>query len=291
MNYLKTFLLMLTLMVLCVYAGQRIGGQNGAIMMFAFAAIMNVGTYWFSDKAVIAMHRAREVTAREAPALHRSVLKLSQLGNIPMPRVYIYEDDSPNAFATGRNMNHAAVACSTGILELLSPAELEGVLAHELSHIKHYDMLIGTVAAVTAGGLMMLSHMARWAMIFGGGMRDRDDDRGGNGLSQIALILLAPIAASIIQLMISRSREFAADEGSAALTGDPAALVRALRKIHGAHEEVASETATPAVAHMYIANPFGSEGLLASLFSTHPTLAKRVNRLEKISEGRIRPSF
>ena len=291
MNYLKTFLLMLALMVLFVSAGQLIGGRNGAMLAFAFAAVMNVGAYWFSDKAVIAMHRAREVTAREAPALHRSVLKLSQLGNIPMPKVYIYEDDSPNAFATGRNMNHAAVACSTGILELLSPAELEGVLAHELSHIKHYDMLIGTVAAVTAGALMMLANMAKWAMIFGGGMRDRDDDRGGGAMTQLALIILAPLAATIIQLAISRSREFAADEGSAALTGDADALVRALRKIHGAHEEVASATATPALAHMYISNPFGSEGFMANLFSTHPTLARRVKRLEQIGEGRIRPAF
>ncbi len=240
----------------------------------------------------MAMHGAREVTARESPALHRSVLKLSQMGNLPMPRVFIYEDDSPNAFATGRNLTHAAVACSTGILDRLSPAELEGVLAHELSHIKHRDMLISTVTAVMAGALMMLANIAKWGMIFCGGSRDRDDDRGGgNAMTQLALIILAPLAALLIQMAISRSREFAADEGAAALTGDPGALVRALQKISAAHEEVGSQTASTAVAHMYIANPFARGGWISQLSSTHPALKQRVDRLERIGAGRIRPVF
>lgn len=290
MNTFKTFLLMLALIVLFASVGQLLGGRQGALLAFGLAVVMNVGAYWFSDKMVIAMHRAREVTAREAPALHRAVLKLSQAGDMPMPKVYVYEDDSPNAFATGRNIHHAAVACSTGILDLLSPAELEGVLAHELAHIKHRDMLISTVVAVMAGAIMMLADMARWGMMFGG-YRDRDDDRGGNPLALIAAMILAPLAATIIQLMISRSREFAADEGAAALTGDPGAMIRALKKIHGAHGHVPSAAAAPALAHMYISNPFGGEGVLRNLFSTHPTLGRRVKRLEQIEEGRIRPAF
>ena len=290
MNYVKTFALMLGLMVLFVSVGQRLGGTQGAVIAFVVAAAMNVAAYWHSDTAVIAMHRAREVSAREAPDLYRSVQRLSGAAGIPMPRVYVFEDDAPNAFATGRNLEHAAVACSTGILEILGPAELEGVLAHELSHIKHRDMLISTMAATMAGAIMMLASMARWAMLFGGLGGGRDDDRRGNPFAFLLALVLAPLAATVVQLMISRSREFAADEGAAALTGHPRSLIRALQKIHSAHEEIPQATAQPAMAHLYIANPFAG-GLLAGLFSTHPTLEARVARLEAIESGRINPVF
>jgi len=290
MNSFKTFLLMTALFGVFLFVGRILGGSHGMVIAFILALVMNVGSYWFSDRVVLAMHRAREVTPQEETHLYRAVQKLSLAGNMPVPRIYVIESDSPNAFATGRNINHAAVAATRGILDLLSPVELEAVVAHELSHIRHRDMLIGTLAAVMAGTIMMVADMARWAALLGG-YSNRDDDRGANPLGFILLAILAPLAAMLIQLMISRSREFAADEGSAALTANPMALARALKKIEAAALGEPLETASPATAHMYIINPFDREGWLRNLFSTHPSTSRRVARLEAIQEGRIRASF
>jgi len=290
-NNFKTFVMMLALMALCLGVGQVLGGRGGMMIGFLFAAVMNIGSYWFSDKLILRTQGAREVSMKEEPALFRTVQRLALAGKMPMPKVYIMESEAPNAFATGRNLNHAAVAVTRGILEILTPPELEAVLAHEFSHIKHRDMLIGTVVAVMAGGIMMISSMMRWAMIFGG-MGGRSDDReGGNPLGFILVMVLAPIAAMVIQMAISRSREFGADSGGAALTGNPLALASALKKISAVAEGVPLETATPAMAHMYIVNPFGREGFMANLFSTHPSMGRRVKKLEEFAEGRAKASF
>jgi len=290
LNYFKTFVLMLLLMALCLAVGNFLGGRMGMIYGFVIAAVMNFGSYWFSDRLVLAMNRAKEVSPREEPALFRTVQKLALADNIPMPKVYVVETESPNAFATGRNLSHAAVAVTRGILDLLSPVELEAVIAHELSHIRHRDMLIGAMVAVMAGGIMMAAQMARWAVMFSG-YSSRDDERGMNPLGFILLTVLAPVAALIIQMAISRSREYAADSGSAALTGNPGALGRALRKIEAAALGSPLESATPAMAHMYIVNPFDRESWLVNIFSTHPSVGRRVNRLETYAEGRAKPSL
>lgn len=291
MNYVKTFVLMLGLMGLFLLVGRAVGGAQGMLFALILASVMNIGAYWYSDKAVLAMHRAREIGPHDETRLYRVVQRLANAGGLPMPKVYIIEDDAPNAFATGRNLSHAAVAASTGILDLLSSTELEGVIAHELAHIKHRDMLSGTVVAVLAGTIMFLADQMKWAMIFGGGSR-RDDDRDNGGLGLIFVMIVAPLAAFLIQMAVSRSREYAADEGAAALTGNPGALARALEKIHaGIAREAPLAAATPAMAHLYIANPFGSEGFMRTLFSTHPAVGRRIQRLEAIETGRIRPVF
>jgi len=287
-NYVKTFLLMLGLVALCMVVGRVVGGPMGMAYGFILAVVMNFGAYWFSDKMVLAMHRAVEVTAKDEPALFRSVQRLSAAGNLPTPKVYIIESESPNAFATGRNPAHSAVAATRGLLEILSPVEVEAVLAHELSHVRHRDMLIGTLAATMAGGIMMVADMARWAVMLGG-YSNRDDDRGVNPLGFILLTVLAPLAAFIIQMAISRSREYAADAGAAALTSNPGALARALKKIEAGALGLPLEHASPAAAHLYIVNPFDRESWLVNMFSTHPSIGRRVKRLEAIQEGRIRP--
>lgn len=290
MNYVKTFILMLGLMALFLLVGRAVGGAQGMLFALILASVMNISAYWFSDKAVLAMHRATEIGPHDEPRLYRVVQKLANSGGLPMPKVYVIEDDAPNAFATGRNLSHAAVAASTGILDLLTSTELEGVIAHELSHIKHRDMLSGTVVAVLAGTIMFLADQMKWAMIFGGGRRSDERDNGGLGL--IFVMIVAPLAAFLIQMAVSRSREYAADEGSAALTGNPGALARALEKIHARIEgEPPLAAATPAMAHLYIANPFGAGGFMRAMFSTHPAVERRIARLEAIETGRIRPVF
>jgi heat shock protein HtpX len=288
MNYVKTFLLMFGLILLCAFVGQLVGGPRGMMYGFVLAAVMNFGAYWFSDKVLLSMHRAVEVAPKDEPALFRAVQKLAQAGNLPMPKLYIIESESPNAFATGRNPAHAAVAVTRGIMEVLSPVELEAVIAHELSHVRHRDMLIGTLAATMAGAIMMIGRMAQWAAIFGGSS-NRDDERGGNPLGFLLLVVVAPLAAFIIQMAISRSREYSADAGAAALTSNPAALARALKKIEAAAMQVPLESATPAASNLYIVNPFGRESWMVNMFSTHPSIGRRVKRLEAIQEGRIRP--
>lgn len=281
MNQAKTFFLMVVLTIIFVALGSMIGGQSGAYVMFAIALVMNLVTYWFSDRIVLAMYSAREVTESEAPELYSVVATLSQRASIPMPRVYIIENDSPNAFATGRNPEHGVVAVTTGILRLLNRNELEGVLAHELSHIRHRDILVQTVAAAMAGAITMLANWARFAALFGGG-RDSDNEGGGNIFSVIIFSIIAAFAAMLIQLAISRSREYYADEGGAQLAGNPLFLANALRKLETGVARVPMQDANPSTAHMFILNPFTAKGVLA-LFSTHPPIEERIERLEEMA--------
>lgn len=282
MNSLKTTFLMVLLTVLLVLAGNAIGGQQGLIVAFLFAMVMNVGTYWFSDKIVLKMYRAQEVSRGQAPELYDIVETLARKAGLPMPRVYITPQETPNAFATGRNPSHAAVAVTSGILRLLDRDELAGVLAHELSHVKHRDILISTIAAVIAGAITMLASMARWAFIFGGmGGGDRDRRGGGNALAALVMMILAPIAAMMIQMAISRSREYMADEEGAKISGHPIWLADALRKLERGNRVLPMQ-ANPSTAHMFIINPLHGGGIQA-LFSTHPPLEDRIARLERMS--------
>ncbi|MCR4309265.1 MAG: zinc metalloprotease HtpX [Deltaproteobacteria bacterium] len=273
-NTLKTTLLLAVLTVLFVLVGNAIGGQSGMVFAFGLAIVMNVGSYWFSDKIVLRMYKAREVTEAESPQLHGMVHRLALSAGVPMPKVYIIPEESPNAFATGRDPAHAAVAATEGILRVLSPDELEGVLAHEMAHVKNRDILIGTVAATLAGAIMMLASMARFAAIFGGG---RDDREGGGGLQLLVMAILAPLGAMMIQMAVSRSREYLADETGARFCGKPEALARALEKISNGSRQVPMQ-ASPATAHMFIMSPLTGGGLM-SLFSTHPPVEKRIERL------------
>ena len=275
MNTLKTASLMVGLTLVLVWAGAAFGGQSGMTIALILALAMNGFSYWFSDKLVLKMYKAREVSESEAPELHSMVRRLSQRAELPMPKVYLINQDQPNAFATGRNPDHAAVAVTTGIMRILEREELEGVIGHELAHIKHRDILIGTVAATVAAAISYLAHMAQWAMIFGG----RDDD-DGNPLVAIVMMIVAPIAAMLIQMAISRSREYAADAGGARIAGNPHHLASALQKLHMASQKLPMK-AEPATAHMFIVSPL-SGGRMTKLFSTHPPMEERVARLESI---------
>ena len=274
-NTFKTALLLTLLSGLLLLIGELLGGQTGLLIAFVFAIVMNFGSYWFSDKVVLRMYKAGEVGPEHR--LHRMTARLAQQAGLPMPRVYVIPDASPNAFATGRNPSHAAVAATEGILRLLDERELEGVIAHELAHIKHRDILIGTIAATAAATIMMVASMARWAFIFGG-IGGRDDERGdSNPLAMLAMAILAPLAATMIQMAISRSREFAADRGAAQIVGTPYGLADALRKIDAAARRVPLD-ANPATAHMFIMKPFAGRGM-AALFSTHPPTEQRIAKL------------
>lgn len=269
-NGLKTALLLGAMSALLLFLGETLGGAQGLVIGFFFAVATNFVSYWFSDKIVLKMYRAKEVGPESR--LHQMVARLSQRAQLPMPKVYVIPDASPNAFATGRNPSHAAVAATEGILRILSDDELEGVIAHELAHVKHRDILTSSVAATLAATIMMV---ARFAMFFGGG---RSDDREGqNPVALIATMILAPIAAMLIQAAISRSREFAADAGGARIAGNPMGLVNALRKIEGASRAIPMD-ANPATAHMFIIKPFSAGGMM-SLFSTHPPTEQRVAAL------------
>src|SRR5437867_712444 len=277
-NLIKTGFLLTVLTCLLVLAGGALGGQQGMVIAFVLAFVMNVGSYWFSDKIVLRMYGAQPVDEAQAPGLYRIVRELAAEAKIPVPPIYIIQDDSPNAFATGRNPSHAAIAVTEGILRVLSEDELKGVLAHELSHVKNRDTLIMTIAATLAGAITYLAQMAQWAAIFGGGRRS--DDEGGGGGSAIGALLmaiLAPIAAMLIQMAISRSREYQADASGAHLAGHASGLEHALQKLDMASRQVPLE-ATPATAHLFIVNPLTSGGL-ASLFSTHPPIEERIARL------------
>ena len=281
MNQFKTFLLMLVMTVIFVLVGSAIGGKNGALIALIMAGAMNFFSYWFSDKLVLRMYRAREVTQAEAPVLYEIVGELVNKASIPMPKVYIMENDAPNAFATGRNPEHAAVAVTSGIMRILSKEELMGVIGHELSHIRHRDILISTLAATMAGAITWLAHMAQWGAMFGGGRSGDDDDRGGgNFLFTLIFSIVASIAAMLIQMAISRSREYLADEGGAHLS-NPLYLARALGKLETASQRVPME-ASPSTAHMFIVNPLTGGGVL-SLFSTHPPIEERIARLEEMA--------
>lgn len=278
-NMLKTGLLLVLLTAMFLLVGDAVGGPNGLVIAFAFAVLMNAGAYWFSDKIVLRMYGAQEVSEAEAPELHGIVRRLATAAKLPMPKVYIIPNDSPNAFATGRNPAHAAVAVTRGIMGLLSRDELEGVLGHEMAHVKHRDILIGTVAATLAGAVMMLARFAQFAAIFGGIGGDRDRE-GGGGLGLLAMAILAPIGAMLVQLAVSRSREYQADAGGARFCGNPGSLASALEKISYASRRVPLE-ASPATAHMFILSPLSGGGL-RSLFSTHPPVEKRIERLRSM---------
>ncbi|HTL45729.1 MAG TPA: zinc metalloprotease HtpX [Vicinamibacterales bacterium] len=275
-NGLKTVLLLGLLSGLLLAIGDLAGGPNGMVIALVIAAVMNFGSYWFSDKLVLRMYRAQEVGPGDR--LYSIVERLSRQAGLPMPRVYIIPDASPNAFATGRNPEHAAVAATQGILQVLSDAELEGVIGHELTHVKHRDILISSVAATIAAAIMMFGRMAMYAGMFGGfGGRDDGRDRGSNPIALLAMMLLAPLAAALIQMAISRSREYSADKGGAQIAGNPYGLVEALKKIDAMSKRVPLD-ANPATAHMFIIQPFSAGGL-ASLFSSHPPTEARIRAL------------
>jgi heat shock protein HtpX len=280
-NNFKTFMLLAGMTALLLAGGQALGGRGGLMIALFFTVAMNVAGYWFSDKIALSMSGAQEVDATQAPELHTLVGQLAQRAGIPKPRVYVTPDHAPNAFATGRNPAHSAVAVTSGILDLLDRRELAGVIAHELGHIKNRDILISSVAAMMAGTISHLASMAQWAMIFGS---HRDDEEGG-GFGGIVMMILAPIAAMLIQMAVSRSREYEADATGARICGDPAALASALQKLDGYLHRRPMHV-SPATAHMYIANPFGNGGGLMSLFLTHPPMEDRVRRLQGMAIGR-----
>jgi heat shock protein HtpX len=280
MNTIKTGLLLGALTGLLMLIGGSFGGQQGVVIAFIFAMAMNLGSYWFSDKIVLRMYNAQPVSENEAPELYATVKNLALRASMPMPRVYIIPGDTPNAFATGRNEQHAVVAVTEGILRILGRDELEGVIAHELSHIRNRDILIGSIAATLAGAIVMLANMAQWAAMFGGASRDDDEGGGSNIVSLILMAILAPIAATLIQMAISRSREYLADTGGAKISGKPYSLAGALEKLSRASQTMPME-ANPSTAHMFIVNPLIGRSLM-NLFSTHPPIEERIARLRSM---------
>lgn len=277
MNTLKTTFLLTALTLLLLFFGQALGGKGGMMMALVMAGVMNLGSYWFSDRIVLAMYKAKEATEAEAPRLYNITRQLAMKANLPMPKVYIIPGMTPNAFATGRNPHHAAVAATEGILRMLNDEELEGVMAHELAHVGNRDILISSIVATIAGAISYLANMAQFAAMFGG----RDRERGGNPMVMLAMAIIAPIAAMLVQMAISRSREYQADERGSMICKKPLALARALRKLHMGVEAIPME-ANAATAHMFIVSPLTGGGLL-SLFSTHPPMEERVKRLEELS--------
>ncbi len=276
-NTFKTAFLLTLMTLLLMFIGRAFGGQNGMILALVFAAVMNFVSYFYSDKIALAMYRAQPVTREQLPRAYAAVERLTQKIGIPMPKIYVIPNDSPNAFATGRNPAHASVAVTQGILNLLNDEELEGVLAHELGHVNNRDILISSVAATIAGAITMLASMGRWAMIFGG-MGGRDDRDRGGGIGALFMLILAPIAASLIQLAVSRSREYQADATGAHFTGKPYALASALQKLDAYSRRLPMQ-ATPSTAHLFIIQPLLGGMSFGNLFSTHPPIAKRIERL------------
>ncbi len=283
MNYIKTGVLLIALTILFIWVGGMIGGRQGAQIAFVMAFIMNIVSYWFSDKIVLAMYGARPADENEYPELFRIVRGLAQDAALPMPRIYVIPQDSPNAFATGRNPKNAVVCVTKGIMDILSYEELKGVIAHELSHVKNRDILIMSIAATIAGAIMMLANMARWAAFFGGGSRSRDRQGGSNLVGLLVAAILAPLAAMLVQLAISRSREYAADKRGAYLAHSSSGLSGALRKLDEA-SKFRRMNASPQTAHMFIVNPLRGD-FFAALFSTHPPIKERVRRLEEMVVG------
>jgi len=278
MKRLKTTLLLSLLTVMMVMMGSAIGGKSGMVFAFVMAAAMNFFSYWFSDKIVLRMYGAQEIGEQDHPTFYGMVRRLAQRAGLPMPKVYIIPDQSPNAFATGRNPQHAAVAATEGILHILSPEELEGVMAHELAHVQNRDILVGTIAATFAGAISMIGNMLQWGAMFGAG-RSEDEDGGVGLIGSLVMAIVAPIAAMLIQMAVSRSREYLADETGAKICGRPLALANALRKLHNASQIIPMQDARPATAHMFIVNPLTGGGMM-SLFSTHPPMEDRIARLE-----------
>src|SRR5215469_8606558 len=277
-NTFKTAFLLTAMTLLLMLIGRAFGGENGMLIALIFAAVMNFVSYFFSDKIALAMYRAQPVTREDLPRVYNIVERLAQKVDLPTPKVYVIPTDSPNAFATGRNPTHASVAVTQGILGLLNDEELEGVIAHELGHVRNRDILISSIAATLAGAITWLAHIARWGMIFGGYGGDRDERRGGGGIAALLMIFLAPLAAMLIQLAVSRSREYAADDTGAHWTGNPYALASALQKIE-AYSRRTPLVASPSTAHLFIIQPFLGGMSFGNLFSTHPPTAKRIERL------------
>jgi heat shock protein HtpX len=276
MNTFKSTLLLVVLTVFLILIGDRVGGRNGMLLAFVLSVAFNFGTYFFSDKIALKMYNAQPVTREQLPRAYAAVERLTAKQGLPMPKIYVLPTESPNAFATGRNPQHASVAVTHGILQLLDDEELEGVLAHELGHVKNRDILTSSIAATLAGAITMVARMGYWASLFGGGGgRDR---RGGGGLQALMMIIVAPIAASLIQLAISRSREFEADATGAATTGNPYALARALQKLEDYSKRIPME-ASPSNAHLFIVAPLLGSGGIGNLFSTHPPMKERIQRL------------
>lgn len=285
MNGFRTTMLLAALTALVVWIGHMFGGPNGAVMALIIAGAMNFFSYWFSDKIVLKMYGGQQITANDDPELYGLVQELAARGGLPMPRVYIIPDESPNAFATGRNPEHAAVAVTQGIRRILTKRELAGVLGHELTHVKNRDILIGSIAATLAGAISYLAQMAQWAAIFGGGNRDREEG-GSNMFGLLFMMIVAPLAAMLIQMAVSRSREYMADAGGAKISGDPLALASALRKLQMGAQNIpmeASPATQNATAHMFIVSPL-TGGNFAALFSTHPAMEERVRRLEAMAK-------
>jgi len=280
MNRFKTAVLLTSLTLLMVAMGSAIGGRGGMYFAFLMACAMNIFSYWFSDKIVLKMYGAREITEMENPVFYGIIRRLSIQAGLPMPKVYIIPSESPNAFATGRNPDHAAVAATEGIMRILTPEELEGVMAHELTHVANRDILISTIAATIAGAISMLGNMLQWGAILG--TRSDDDEGGGGLLGGLAMAIIAPIAAMLIQMAVSRSREYLADEGGARMCGRPLALASALKKLDSGSRMLPMQEARPATAHLFIVNPLTGGGLL-QLFSTHPPMEDRIARLEQMA--------
>jgi heat shock protein HtpX len=278
MNILRTAILLTVLTLGLVFIGGMIGGRGGALFALIMAGVINMGSYWFSDKIVIKMYKGNQVTSGP---LFDIVAEICQTNQLPMPKVYTLPQPTPNAFATGRNPEHAVVAATEGITQILSRDELKGVMAHEMSHVMHRDILIGSIAATIAGAIAYLAHMAQWAAIFGGFGRDEEDS---NPLALIALAIIAPLAAMLIQMAISRSREFEADKGGAQLCGNPLFLANALRKLENANESAPMPRVNEATAHMFIVNPLRGGGGVKALFTTHPPMAERIRRLEEMAQ-------
>jgi heat shock protein HtpX len=276
-NQIRTTLLLTAMTALILFIGQALGGRQGMLIALVLAAGMNFFSYWYSDKLVLKMYRAQEVTPQQAPDLYRMVERLAQRAQLPMPKVYLIPKDAPNAFATGRNPDHAVVAVTQGLLTLMDPQEVEGVLAHELAHVNNRDILIGSIAATLAGAIMMLASMARWGALFGG-YRGDDEEGGGMGMiGALALSIIAPMAAMVIQMAISRSREYLADATGARFAGSPEGLARALEKL-GTYSQRRPMNANAATAHMFIVNPLSGRSM-QRIFSTHPPIEDRVRRL------------
>ena len=285
MNTFRTTILLAVLTALLVWIGDMLGGRQGAVIALVIAGGMNFFSYWFSDKIVLKMYGGQEITANDDPELYGLVSDLATRAGLPMPKVYLIPEETPNAFATGRNPQHAAVAVTQGIRRILNKRELAGVLGHELSHVVNRDILVSTIAATLAGAISYMAQMAQWAMIFGGN-RDRDDEGGGSNIfGLIVMMIVAPLAAMLIQMAVSRSREYGADAGGAKITGDPLALASALKKLHIGSQQIplqASPAAANATAHMFIVSPLTGRSM-AALFSTHPPMEERVRRLEEMA--------
>jgi heat shock protein HtpX len=280
-NFIKTTFLLGVLTGLLMLIGGLLGGPRGVEIFFVIALVMNFSSYWFSDKIVLRAYGAKELTQQDAPELYSIVRELATAAGIPMPRLYLVQNDTPNAFATGRNPNHAAVAVTTGIMRICNREEIKGVIGHELSHVINRDILTSSIAATLAGAIMMIASVARWGALFGGfGGRD-GDSRGGNVIELLVMAVLAPLAASMIQLAISRTREYQADASGARLTHNPLYLADALRKLESANERLPMD-AGPATAHLFIVNPLSAQGL-SRLFSTHPPIEERIHRLEDMA--------